>query len=129
LATAVIDIDNFTSINKSYGRSTGDLLLKNVATTIASHLRNADQFARAEGAEFQLLLLDASPDAAFQTCEQIRAAIERERWIPSRPNAGITVSIGICNRSSERSLEATLAAADQALLRAKKSGRNKTCVV
>ncbi len=129
LATAVIDIDNFTSINESYGRSAGDLLLTHVATTIASHLRNADQFARAEGAEFQLLLLDASPDAAFQTCEQIRAAIERERWIPSQPNVGITVSIGICNRSSEKSLEATLAAADQALERAKKSGRNKTCVV
>ena len=128
LATAVIDIDNFTSINECYGRTTGDLLLKHVAATIASHMRNADQFARAEGAEFQLLLLDRSPDAAFETCEQIRAAIERERWIPSHPDAGITVSIGICNRSSEKSFEATLAAADRALEQAKKSGRNKTCV-
>ncbi len=124
----VIDIDNFTSINETYGRSTGDLLLKQVAATIASHMRNADQFARAEGAEFQLLLLDTSPDAALGTCERIRAAIERERWIPSHPDAGITVSIGICNRSSESSFEATLAAADRALEQAKKSGRNRTCV-
>ncbi len=128
LATAIIDIDNFTSINESYGRSSGDLLLKQIAATIASHLRNADQFARAEGAEFQLLLLDTSPDAAIATCEQIRTAIERGQWIPSQPGARITVSVGICNRSSEKSFEATLAAADQALEQAKKSGRNRTCV-
>jgi diguanylate cyclase (GGDEF)-like protein len=128
LATAVIDIDNFTSINETFGRSTGDLLLKQVAETIASHMRNADQFARAEGAEFQLLLLDTSPDAAFETCEQIRTAIESRSWIPSHPDARITVSIGICNRSSEKSFEATLAAADRALEQAKKSGRNRTCV-
>ena len=128
LATVVLDIDHFTAINESYGRSTGDLLLKRVAATIASHVRNADQFARAEGAEFQLLLLDTSPAAVFGTCEQIRTAIERERWIPSHPDAAITVSIGICNRSSERSFEATLAAADRALEQAKKAGRNRTCV-
>ena len=128
VATAVIDIDNFTSINESYGRSTGDLLLKQVAATIASHLRNADQFARAEGAEFQLLLLDTSPDAALGTCERIRTAIEGGNWIPSNPDARITASIGICNRSSEKSFEATLAAADRALEQAKKSGRNRTCV-
>ena len=128
LATVVIDIDHFTSINESHGRPTGDLLLNQVAATIASHLRSADQFARAEGGEFQLLLLDASPDAALETCEQIRAAIERMRWIPSHPDLRITVSIGICNRSSEKSFEATLVAADRALEQAKKSGRNNTCV-
>jgi len=128
VATVVIDIDNFTSINDSFGRAVGDQLLKRVAATIASHLRNADQIARVEGAEFQLLLLDTSPDAAFANCEQIRTAIERERWIPSHPDAGITVSIGICNRSSEKNFEATLAAADRALEQAKKSGRNRTRV-
>jgi diguanylate cyclase (GGDEF)-like protein len=128
LATVAIDIDNFTSINQTHGRPTGDLLLKHVAATIASHMRNADQFARAEGAEFQLLLLDSSADAAFGTCEQIRTAIERERWIPSHPDAGITVSVGICNRSSESNFEATLAAAERALAQAKKLGRNRTCV-
>jgi diguanylate cyclase (GGDEF)-like protein len=128
LATVVIDIDNFTSINESYGRPAGDVLLRNVAATISSHLRNADQLARAEGAEFQVLLLDTPPDAALETCEQIRAAVERERWIPSHPEAGITVSIGICNRSTEKSFEAMLAAADRALDLAKKSGRNSTRV-
>jgi diguanylate cyclase (GGDEF)-like protein len=128
LATAIIDIDNFTSINESYGRTIGDMLLRQIAATIASHLRNADQFARAEGAEFQLLLLDTPADAALATCEQIRTAIERGQWIPSHPDARITVSIGICNRSSEKSFEATLASADLALQQAKKSGRNRTCV-
>jgi diguanylate cyclase (GGDEF)-like protein len=128
LATVVLDVDNFTSINESYGRSAGDLVLQQVAATIASHLRNADQFARTEGAEFQLLLLDSPPEAAWATCEQIRSAIERERWIPAHPEATITVSIGICNRSTERNFEATLAAADRALEHAKKSGRNRTIV-
>ena len=128
LATVVIDIDNFTTLNETYGRATGDLLLKQVAATIAAHMRHADQFARADGAEFQLLLLDSSADAALGTCEQIRAAIARERWIPLHPEAGITVSVGVCNRSSESSFEATLAAAERALEHAKKSGRNRTCV-
>jgi diguanylate cyclase (GGDEF)-like protein len=128
LATVVIDIDHFTSINESLGRSTGDLLLKHVAATIAAHMRNADQYARVEGAEFQLLLLDTPPDAAFETCERIRAAVEQEQWVPAHPDVRITISIGICNRSSEKSFEATLAAADRALEQAKKSGRNRTFV-
>ncbi len=128
LATVVIDIDNFSSINDSYGRPTGDILLRRVASIIASHLRNADQFGRAEGAEFQLLLLDSLPDATFATCEQIRTAIEHGQWLPSHPEAKVTVSIGICNRSSEKNFEATLAAADQALERAKKFGGNRTHV-
>ncbi len=127
LATVVVNIDDFTSFNESYGRTAGDQLLKHVAATIAAHMRDADQFARTDGGEFQLLLPDTSPEAAFDTAEQIRAAIERERP-PFSDEAGITVSIGICNRSQERSFEATLAVADRALEQARKSGRNRTCV-
>jgi diguanylate cyclase (GGDEF)-like protein len=84
-------------------------------------LRNADQYARAEGGEFQLLLLDTSPETASATCEEIRAAIARGQWVPANPDARITVSIGICNRSSEKTFEATLAAAEQALEQDRKS--------
>ncbi|HQR12387.1 MAG TPA: GGDEF domain-containing protein [Casimicrobiaceae bacterium] len=127
LSTVVINIDHFTLFNESYGRTAGDKVLKEVAATIAAHMRNADQLARADGGEFQLLLPDTSPEAALDTAEQIRAAIGRERS-PGSSDAGITVSIGICNRSSERSFEATLAAADRALEQARKSGCNRTCV-
>ena len=123
-ATAIIDIDNFGSLNESYGPAIGDRLLKEVAAIIASHLRRADQYARAEGGEFQLLLLDTSPDAALATCEQIRTAIERTKWVPSNPDARVTVSIGICNRSSEKTFEATLAAAEHALEQDRKSARD-----
>ena len=125
LATAIIDIDNFISLNESYGQATGDRVLKEVAAIIASHLRNADQYARGEGGEFQLLLLDASQEAARATCEQIRTAIARGQWVPSNSEARITVGIGICNRSSEKTFEATLAAAEQALEQDRKSGRNE----
>jgi diguanylate cyclase (GGDEF)-like protein len=124
LATAIIDIDNFAALNESYGQATGERLLRAVAGIIASHLRNADQYARAEGGEFQLLLLDTTPEAAFATCEQIRAAIGQGQWVPSNPDARISVSIGICNRSSEKTFDATLAAAEQALEQDRKSGRN-----
>ncbi len=128
LATAIIDIDNFGSLNETYGQATGDRLLKEVAAIIASHLRHADQYARAEGGEFQLLLLDTSPEAALATCEQIRTAIARGQWIASNPDARITVSIGICNRSSEKTFEATLAAAEQALEQDRKSARDVSSV-
>ena len=129
LATAIIDIDDFTSLIESYGQAIGDRLLKEVAAIIASHLRHADQYARAEGGEFQLLLLDTSPEAALATCEQIRAAIARGQWVPSNPDARITVSIGICNRSLEKTFEATLAAAEQALEQDRKSARDVSSVV
>jgi len=121
LATVIIDIDNFQTLNEAYGQATGDRVLKEVAAIIASHLRNADQYARAEGGEFQLLLLDTSPETASATCEEIRAAIARGQWVPANPDARITVSIGICNRSSEKTFEATLAAAEQALEQDRKS--------
>jgi diguanylate cyclase (GGDEF)-like protein len=123
LATAVIDIDDFTSLNESCGQAAGDRVLKEVAAVIASHLRNADQYARAEGGEFQLLLLDTSPADASATCERIRKAVALGRWIPSHPDVRVSVSIGICNRSSEKTFEATLAAAEQELERNRKSGR------
>jgi len=128
LATVIIDIDNFPLLVETYGQATGDRVLKEVAAIIASHLRNADQYARTEGGEFQLLLLDTSPEAAFATCEQIRAAIARGQWVTANSDARITVSIGICNRSSEKTFEATLAAAEQALEQDRKSGRRLSAV-
>jgi len=123
LATAVVDIDDFASLNESYGQAASDRLLKEVAAIIASHLRNADQYARAEGGEFRLLLLDTSQDDALAICERIRTAVARGRWVPSHPDVRVSVSIGICNRSSEKTFEATLAAAEQALALDRKSGR------
>ena len=71
-----------------------------------------------------MLLLDTSPEAAIATCEQIRAAIARGQWIPANPDARIAVNIGVCNRSSEKTFDATLAAAEQALEQDRKSGRS-----
>jgi diguanylate cyclase (GGDEF)-like protein len=124
LATAIIDIEHFQSITETYGQAVADRVLKEIASIIASHLRNADQYARTEGGEFQLLLLDTSPEAANATCEQIRAAVARAQWIPADPDARITVNVGVCNRSSEKTFEATLAAAEQALEQDRKSGRS-----
>ena len=75
-----------------------------------------------------MLLLDTSPEAAFATCEQIRDAIARGQWLTANPDARITVSIGICSRSSEKTFEATLAAAEQALELDRKSRRSLASV-
>ncbi len=128
LATAIVDVDHFTAINERHGTAVGDALLKQVAGVIAARLRSADQFARTEGAEFQLLLLDTSPAAARETCEQIRIAVENGRWIADAPDARVTVSIGLCNRTTQTHFDATLAGADAALALAKRAGRNRTCV-
>ncbi|MBS0321630.1 MAG: diguanylate cyclase [Proteobacteria bacterium] len=128
LATAVVDIDDFATINDRHGTAAGDAVLKQIAGVIGARLRSADQFARAEGAEFQLLLLDTSPSAARETCEQIRIAVENGRWIADAPDTRVTVSIGICNRTTQTHFDATLAAADVALAAAQRTGGNRTCV-
>ena len=125
LCLALIDVDNFKSLNDRYGHAVGDRLLSAVAEIMQGRVRDTDFVARYGGEEFALLM--AVPiEVAITTAENVRRAIadasfEIEDGEPIR----MTVSIGVAALEGEAN--ALFAAADRALYEAKHSG--KDCVV
>lgn len=134
-ATAMLmcDIDEFKRLNDSLGHSEGDRCLVKVAGIIQSCLRDdRDLVARYGGEEFLVLLPGVALEEALTLAERIRARVEAAS-LPN-PLSGtaphVTVSIGVAGLPSGATLapEVLQQRADQALYRAKKSGRNRvTC--
>jgi diguanylate cyclase (GGDEF)-like protein len=123
----MIDIDNFKSINDSYGHQQGDIVLKRVAHVLADSSREVDHPARYGGEEMALILPHTDLEGAYAIAERIRTAIEDVR-IPRIDNNGslrITASLGVAS-SSEGSKEALISDADAALYEAKRQGKNRT---
>lgn len=126
-AVLMIDIDHFKRINDRYGHQTGDDSLRACATAIAGALREADILGRLGGEEFAALLPHSSTESAHLVAERIRDAISELQIlsIASEP-LRITVSIGMAEMAHrDAGIETILAWADQALYRAKATGRNK----
>src|SRR5262249_56301987 len=129
LAAIMVDIDFFKAFNDHHGHVRGDDALRDVAAILRSAVsRPADLVARYGGEEFVLLLPDTEVDGAGQVAERLRADVEA-LGIPhprSRAAPQLTISLGVAG--SQPDLEATpgtlIAAADQALYWAKRSGRN-----
>jgi diguanylate cyclase (GGDEF)-like protein len=121
----MIDIDHFKRINDTEGHQAGDAVLRRVGQTLASGLRPVDLLARYGGEEFAVLLPGLETEAACAVGERLRLAIERDRSGMSIPT---TVSVGVSSLGAGATLEALVKRADQALYRAKQSGRNRTCM-
>ena len=72
----MIDIDLFNHVNDTYGHATGDLVLKQVASTCSRLIRQQDCVGRLGGEEFAVLLPETDKENALKTAERIRQAIE-----------------------------------------------------
>jgi len=121
LSFAYVDVDNFKSINDTYGHSGGDRVLQLIADSFKKSLRMTDTSARLGGDEFALILPDANGDKA----REILARFEREfRSINELSDWGISCSIGVVTLSdSAVSPEQVLAAADQLMYKTKRNGK------
>ena len=127
IAVMMVDVDHFKLINDRYGHPVGDRALKAIADTLRSRTRVFDSIARYGGEEFVVVMPGAGPQDAQAAAERLRQAIER---LPFSPEAEathpLTVSIGVAFSSSRNhSAELLLQAADQAMYRAKRGGRNR----
>lgn len=128
----MIDIDCFKRYNDSNGHLEGDDCLKKVATALQKGLhRPADLLVRYGGEEFMALLPDTSSEGALlvATAMQDSLASLQLRHATSTVAPFITVSIGIASVCPAEGIpvEVLIAAADQALYRAKQEGRNRIC--
>ncbi|PKW14166.1 GGDEF domain-containing protein [Saccharopolyspora spinosa] len=124
----LLDVDWFKDVNDLAGHTAGDVVLQEVAQLLRRECRADDLLCRWAGDEFVVLLVDASEesrDAGPIVAERIRAAVHRHDWQlvlgwTTRPP---TVSIGVA--AGPANLEHLFAAADIALYRAKRAGRNR----
>ncbi len=135
LAIALLDIDKFKGINDTYGHMVGDQVIKEIARTLNSLLRDYDLAGRFGGEEFSLLLPQTRAVDAFRIAERVRANISGLSIIAPGATGGervqVTVSIGVAalDSGSKREYAELMAAADAALYRAKAGGRDQVQMI
>jgi diguanylate cyclase (GGDEF)-like protein len=126
LGALMIDIDHFKRLNDRYGHATGDRVLRAVGEAISGAVRADDTPARYGGEEFAVLLRRADSGQALDVGERIRAQIADLPPQDMGLGERITVSVGVAVADPEAAdASSILAAADQALYRAKREGRNR----
>ena len=121
-----IDIDHFKRINDSFGHAVGDEALKVFTQACEAELRASDLLGRMGGEEFAVLLPETDMAGARMVAERIRRRMAELAVPAGTDEVRFTVSIGISScRAGERSVDALLSCADEALYRAKDAGRNR----
>jgi diguanylate cyclase (GGDEF)-like protein len=135
MAVALLDIDRFKGINDTYGHLVGDQVIKEIARTLDSLLRDYDRAGRFGGEEFSLLLPQTRAVDALRIAERVRANIAGLSIIAPGATGGervqVTVSIGVAalDSGSKREYAELMAAADAALYRAKAGGRDQVQMI
>jgi len=126
LSCAMIDIDHFKSINDTHGHAIGDLVLQRLVATCKSELRVTDYIGRLGGEEFAVMFPDASRSSALELAEGLRKAVATRPIKVSSGTIRVTASIGLaCLTARENNVQLLLQAADEAVYRAKSTGRNR----
>ena len=121
LSLAILDIDKFKDFNDTYGHLEGDEVLIVLSKNIQEHTRESDLFARWGGEEFIILFTNTDLQTAMNLAENSRQMIEKLKHNSSR---SITVSFGLTQYKEDDTLESMFKRADDALYKAKNSGRN-----
>lgn len=120
----LIDIDHFKAVNDRFGHGAGDQVLSAFVARLRPGLRGIDSIGRLGGEEFAILLADSDIDRSSAVCERLRALLAEPMAVGGGQAIRVTFSAGLVelNGASDRSM--LLEAADKALYRAKRSGRN-----
>lgn len=122
----VLDLDHFKLLNDAHGHQAGDRALRLFSDTVRKALRTRDLFARWGGEEFVVGLLDVDRHQAVDTFDRIRLALVDACARAETPT--VTASFGVIDTSVASSLDELVRGADEALLLAKRSGRDRVVV-
>ena len=126
----VLDLDDFKLVNDRFGHLAGDAVLKAAALAIQGCTRDIDQAARWGGEEFAVILPHTDVDGAARLAERLRQAIaERPVTTPDGRSIRVTASLGVSALPADAVTQVELtAAADAAVYRAKRAGKNRVCL-
>ena len=127
LSVVVLDIDHFKRINDTFGHGAGDMVLRRVGPILQAHVRQSDIACRIGGEEFLLLLSELTLPTAIQRAEDIRKALlEMSLTYDDKALGPITASFGAAAYPDHgHTVEALFRAADEALYKAKRAGRDR----
>lgn len=128
LGVLMFDVDHFKRINDEYGHVVGDRVLKAIADVARGSMREGDVLYRYGGDEFGGVLPAAIAEDVLIIGERLRRAVEDSDLVEGDGAVRVTVSVGgaACVAAEVKGEDALLRSADEALYRAKESGRNRT---
>jgi len=124
----LLDLDHFKAVNDRYGHPKGDEVLRAVGRLLRHQARNIDLPARIGGEEFAVLLVDCGRAGAVAFAERFRTALSRLRMETPEGELTVTASLGVAEGAPGMTVDEIVAAADVALYRAKRSGRDAVVV-
>lgn len=126
VSVVVIDIDNFKQVNDTYGHDIGDEVIRQLGQQIRSNARKMDIMCRTGGEEFLMLLPGTDVHIASIIAERLRKSVERMIFPMCRH---VTVSLGVTSFTPKQCpLDMAVKTADNALYKAKNTGRNRVVV-
>lgn len=118
----ILDVDEFKSVNDTFGHAVGDRALKELVSTIRGRARTLDKLFRLGGEEFILFLPDTDGMGAATLAEELRRTVSEADLIDGRV---ITISLGVSELEHGESIDQWIKRADDALFEAKTHGRNR----
>lgn len=125
-ALIMLDLDHFKRVNDTYGHAIGDEVLETLSDVLRGAVREVDLIGRLGGEEFALILPETSLTDAATFAERLRSKIASARLSTAKGEIAFTASFGIAVYTHDDvALEHLIGRADDALYRAKQSGRNR----
>jgi len=131
LCLAMCDIDRFKAINDKFGHPVGDMVLKAFSEIVSNAIASQDIAARVGGEEFAIIFPGARAADAATVAGQIRKQLEAKKWVlgtSGAPLGVVTASFGVAQLRGEEGATQLFERADEALYRAKSTGRNRVVV-
>jgi len=122
------DIDDFKSVNDSYGHDTGDEVLRVVGRTLLHNCRPLDAIGRWGGEEFVAVIREVDRGQLRVIGERLRALVASSKVLRNGDQVGVTISAGGTTARPGDTPESLLERADQMLYRSKQGGRNKVTI-
>ena len=124
LSIILVDIDHFSVINDTYGRSIGDEVYHHILSYLQDNLRSKDIIGRWSSEEFILLLPEIGPHEAFEIAESLREGISNLRPVERALQIKLTASFGISYTATPRTISEVTSHAEDALYQARRDGCN-----
>lgn len=128
-AVMFMDVDNFKTLNDTYGHSIGDRALKMIGSTMVNSLRSFDIIGRWGGEEFVVILVNVPDGELFNVADRFRCLVENSRLpLENNETMSVTVSAGATNARSGESIESLIERADKLMYQSKQKGKNLVSV-
>jgi diguanylate cyclase (GGDEF)-like protein len=125
VSVVLADLDHFKQINDTYGHLAGDAVLRETARRMRDAIRPYDSIGRYGGEEFLLVLSDCDTAGAVALAQRLLLAVSKEVIVLAEGTVSVTLSAGVATSGAMQDAEKLVGAADAALYRAKRGGRDR----